>query len=685
MPRSLHRILNPASIAVIGGKEAQSVVEQLMGMAYTGDIYPVHPHKETVCGLPVFRSIDALPDSPDAAFVAVNRKRTVSIVNALKHCNTGGVICYASGFTEADDEGKHLQQALIEAAGEMPVIGPNCYGLLNYADGVALWPDQHGGVRLNEGQTGVAIIVQSSNIAINISMQQRGLPVAFVLTAGNQAQTGISEMALNILDHPRVTTLGLHIEGFDSIRGMEAVAAKARELKKPIVAIKIGRSQQAQRAAFTHTAALAGSDTIADAFLRRIGIARVFSIPSFLEALKLLHVCGPLEGGAISSMSCSGGEAGLMADACYRRKLIFPKLPELQKKIVQDALGPRVTVANPLDYHTYIWGDRCGIEAVFLGVLQAGFDFNCLILDFPRGDRCASDDWNTVIDALASAIHQTGAMAAIVTTLPENISEIKAHELISKNLVPLFGIDEALDAIEAAALIGEIWQQPKRDPLAISVIGRDLFSSVPDEAIAKAILSDNGIIVPIGKNSSDPKEIVAAAQVIGYPVVLKALGISHKSERQAVYLNINDSIALALAIKKLKKISTELLLEAMVVDSVLELLIGLSRSEQFGLVMTIATGGTLVEILQDSQTLLLPSSKREIKYALRQLKGAVFFDGFRGGRKADFKAVVNTILAIQKFALANAESLQELDINPLIVCSEGKGAIAADALIKYGS
>src|SRR5690606_26432055 len=181
---------------------------------------------------------------------------------------------------EDEGEGARLQRELIAAAGDMPVIGPNCYGLINYADGALLWPDQHGGRRLKPGERGAAIITQSSNIAINLSMQQRGLPVAYLMTAGNQAQTGLSDMALGLIEDERVSCLGLHIEGFDSVSGFERLAARARELAKPIVAMKVGRSEQARAATISHTASLAGSDAGSEAFLRRLGIARVGSIPS---------------------------------------------------------------------------------------------------------------------------------------------------------------------------------------------------------------------------------------------------------------------------------------------------------------------------------------------------------------------------------------------------------------------
>ena len=231
-------------------------------MGYTGEIWPVHPSKEEVAGRRAYRSVAELPGAPDAAFVAVNRHLTVGIVRDLAEAGAGGAVCYASGFREAegeDAEGDALQVALVDAAGAMPILGPNCYGMINYAEGALLWPDQHGGRRLAEDERGVAIVTQSSNIAINMTMQRRGLPLAYVVTAGNQAQTGLSEIALGLLEDSRVTALGLHIEGFDSLRGMEKLASRARALKKPIVALKVGRSDQARAATLSHTASLAGS------------------------------------------------------------------------------------------------------------------------------------------------------------------------------------------------------------------------------------------------------------------------------------------------------------------------------------------------------------------------------------------------------------------------------------------
>ena len=213
----------------------------------------------------------------------------------------GGAICFASGFEEAGTEGADLQVELIQAAGTMPLLGPNCYGMVNYLDGVALWPDVHGGT---PQKSGVALITQSSNVLINMSMQQRGLPLAYLIAAGNGAQVGLPQLIEAMDADPRVTAIGLHIEGFGDAQAFHAAASACT---KPILALKAGETEAAQALTVSHTASLSGSDGVADAFLKRCGIGRVRSLEGLLEGLKVLHGGGPIPGKALASVSCSGG------------------------------------------------------------------------------------------------------------------------------------------------------------------------------------------------------------------------------------------------------------------------------------------------------------------------------------------------------------------------------------------
>src|SRR5688500_7105414 len=299
MVRSLERLFRPKSIAVFGGREATQVIVQSDRMGFAGNIWPVHPTRDEMHGRRCFRSVAELPEAPDAAFIGVNRNLTINIIRQLAARGAGGAICYASGFREAVD-GAALEEALLRAAGEMPLIGPNCYGIINYVDGALLWPDQHGGTRVERG---IAIVTQSSNMAINMTMQRRGLPIAYMATVGNQAQIGFAEIAECLLSDRRVTAVGLHIEGIGDASRFEAMALRARELGKPVVALKVGRSEQSRAATITHTASLAGSEAASGAFFSRLAVARVRSIPELLETLKLLHVHGPLPGEDLASLS----------------------------------------------------------------------------------------------------------------------------------------------------------------------------------------------------------------------------------------------------------------------------------------------------------------------------------------------------------------------------------------------
>lgn len=681
----LERLLRPRSIAVFGGVQAAAVVRQSLMMGFSGDIWPVHPSKDEVAGVRAYRSVADLPDAPDAAFVGVNRHLTLDVVRQLSGSGAGGAICFAAGFLETgdyDQDGERLQQELLDAAGVMPIIGPNCYGLINYADGALLWPDQHGGIRLAEGGRGVAIVTQSSNIAINMTMQKRGLPVAYVMTAGNQAQTGLSEMALGLIEDSRVSALGLHIEGFDSVSGFERLAVRARELGKPVVAMKVGRSEQARAATISHTASLAGSDAASDAFLKRLGIARVDTIPSFLEALKLLHAAGPLGGYRLSSMSCSGGEASVMADSAEGRRAHFPALTEAHRARVKSTLGPLVAVANPLDYHTFIWNNEPAMTAAFTAMVSGGFDLNMLVIDFPRGDRCSDADWFPTLRAFEAALKTNAAKGAIVASLPENLPEEYCADLIARGIVPLYGINEAMDAAEAAASIGEAWAAGAAPTVAETTgPGEGQVTRTPDEAEAKAMLAGHGLPVPQGRRASDPDEAVAAARSLGFPVALKALGLAHKSEHGAVKLALRDGEAVRVAAEDLSGLGTGVYVERMVSGGVAELIVGITRDPLFGPVMTIGSGGVLVELLKDSATLLLPARRGDVEAALRGLKLFPLLDGYRGRPKADLDAAVDAVLAVAAFAVAEAETIEELDINPLIVCGEGQGAWIADALL----
>lgn len=674
----LTRLLRPRSIAVFGGLEAAEVVRQCDRMGYSGEIWPVHPTRDEIEGRACFRSVAELPAAPDAAFVGVNRHATIGIVRDLAARGAGGAVAYASGFKESGQG--DLQAELVAAAGEMPLLGPNCYGLINYLDGALLWPDQHGGKR---SERGVAILTQSGNIAINLTMARRALPIGYLGSLGNQAKIGMAALLEALLEDSRVTAIGLHIEGIDDIAAFERAAHKARDKGIPIVALKTGRSEAGAGIVLSHTASLAGSDAVADAFFRRLGIARLRSIPEFLETLKLLHLFGPLPGRDIASMSCSGGEASLIADAGEDRKLDFRPLSAAEAARVRATLPELVAISNPLDYHTFTWGKQTELTATFAAMLGCGFGLTLLVLDLPRADRCEDEDWRISLRALVAASKETGQRAALVTSLPECLPEDVAEALLAEGVVPFFGIEEALAAIEAAAGIGAAWQRPRPQPLAWSA-GAEGEPELMTEAAAKLLLAAHGLTIPQGKVVATPEEAVAAAEEIGVPVVLKAIGesLAHKTEAGALRLGLEDAASVETAARELLELGEVLLVEEMVGDAVAEVIVGVHRDPQFGLVLALGSGGILVELVGDSRLLLPPASREEVLAVLDGLKVARLIAGYRGRPAGDREALAEAVLAVQDYALAEGARLAELDVNPLLVRPAGKGAVAADALIR---
>lgn len=678
MTRSLDRLLRPRSVAVIGGGAwCTNVIEQCQKFGFSGDIWPVHPTKTDVGGLPAFASLADLPTAPDAAFIGVNRNATIEVVRTLAQSDAGGAVCFASGFAEAaaeDCDADDLQAALVNAAADMPILGPNCYGFVNALDTALLWPDQHGCTPVPRG---VAILTQSSNIAINLTMQGRALPIAYAVTGGNMAQTSQAQIARALLNDDRVTAIGLHVEGFGDVAEWEALARDAHAKSVPLVVLKAGVSEQARAATVSHTASLAGSDAGAQALLDRLGIARVTTPAVLLETLKLLHCNGPLAGNWLASISCSGGEASLIADLATTRDLTFPPLTPDQETGLRAALGPMVALSNPLDYHTYIWGDVERMTAAWSAICTPGIDLTLSIVDYPTTDRSA---WRCTVDAALAVRAQTGRPFAIVASLPELMPADIATELMAGGVTPLHGLDEALAAAEAAARI----RWPNDLPVAPALpLGP---TRTLTEAEAKARIARHGVIVPWFCRYKVQNDAIAPIidtenehegdSYYADVYAVKGEGMAHKSEAGAVRLNVNQQDWGNTA----RDIGTEtVLIECMVTDGVAELLVGITRDPAHGFALTIGAGGVWTELLRDTATCLLPVTTRDIHEALKSLRIYPLLTGFRGKSPANLYEIEQAVLAVQDYVLSGPDTVAEVEINPLICTPER--AVAADALI----
>jgi len=679
---SFERLLNPRSIAAFGGAQAQEVIRQSDRMGYKGEIWPVHPKKTEILGRTVYRSVEDLPGSPDAAYVGVNRHLTIDIVRDLAARDAGGAICYATGFTEAGEEGSELQERLLEASGEMPLIGPNCYGLLNYLNGAMLWPDQQGGRRVEEG---VAIITMSSNVGFNLTMQRRGLPVAYMISLGNKLKFDLHDAIHTFARQDRVTALGLFVETMPDPKAFQEAVDVARELAKPIVAMKVGRSEVAQKMVVSHTASLAGSDVLVSALFERLGVARVDSLEALIEALKVLHILGPLKGGRIGAMSTSGGDLTLLADG-MGPGLTMPPLSEKVTQRLRATIHERIVAANPFDFQMFDWNDEEQNAKNFTALLSEDFDVALCLLDYPREDLCDQSTWGGAERGFVRAAQQTGTKGAVLATFSDTISESVAARLMKEGIASLAGIDAGLAGIQAAVDVGAAWSRPPGPALLTSFGQRqDGPVKVLDEAESKGLLARWGVPVPSARVVRSAGGAAAAAGELGYPVVVKALGVAHKTEVGGVRLDLGSADEVSAAVMEMSGLSESYLIEKMVDGVVAELIVGVARDEHFGPYLLVGGGGILVEMMKDSASLLMPTTRQRVLQALGQLKCAPLFNGFRGAPPADLNAAADVILAVAGMVEDDPSSIIELDINPLMLLAEGQGVVAADALISLNA
>jgi acetyl-CoA synthetase len=377
-------------------------------------------------------------------------------------------------------------------------------------------------------------------------------------------------------------------------------------------------------------------------------------------------------------------------------------------------------VANPLDYHTYIWGDLDAQTACFTRMLSSGFDDHVLVLDVPRADRCDPRHWETTLAAFEAAHRATGGPSTVVSSLPEGLPEALGDRLTAAGIAPMRGMTAYVEAVRAAARVGAAQRGPRTGPAA-PLPGRAVDRTrvrLLDEVASKAELRAAGVPVPEGRvvrtgqdagpgagdgaardgwagaASGVGEWAAAVAADIGFPVVAKAVSaaLAHKTEAGAVRLGLRSTDEVRAAAAELAEVSAvsggpggdgggAVLVEAMATDTVAELIVGVSMDERFGPALTVGSGGTLVELVRDSVTLLLPADRAAVRDALGRLRVSELLAGHRGGPPGDVDAAVDAVMAIAAYAGGNAGRLVELDVNPLLV--RPRGVVAVDALIRF--
>ena len=711
--RNLERLLKPRHVAVIGGREAETVAGECARIGYRGPVWPVNPRRESIGGHRCFRSVESLPEAPDAAFVAVPREAAIDTVARLAAMGAGGVVCHTAGFAEIGGEGARLEAALVEAAGDMALIGPNCYGFINYLDRAALWPFAHGG---SSPGYGAAIVTQSGMLSSDLTMSQRSVPFAFMASIGNQSVVTLADCVDVFGGYPGVRAIGLHIEEIREVPEFSAAVRRAVGAGVPVVALRTGVSEIGARLTASHTGALSGDDDLYQALFDRLGVIRVSTPAQLLETLKFLCVAGVPRGDRVAGLTCSGGAAAMLADYAQVVGLRFPPPSGRSAERLARRLPHTATVSNPLDYTTPIWGVPERVRPVFETMLEDPFDAAVIVQDYPlEGLDESRDSYLNDAREFVAATRKAGVPAAVCATLPENLDRAAREMLVAAGVAPMQGIREALDAIAGAVWHGQWRQRMRRDAGTTGAWARPGLAAEAtadtavrgrvgagvdslragavkaiDEHQAKTRLRSAGIPVPAGRITG-ARDAPDAAEDLGFPVALKMVShrLPHKTEAGAVALGISSRAQAEAAVARIRTgvgrhdagaLSDRFLVEEMVESPVAELLVNVRTDPRFGLAMTLASGGVLTELVADAVTILLPAERADLEEALGRLRVSRLLGGYRGAVPVDRAVIVDALSRLAAHLIGEGSDVVEVEINPLFVLCDR--VCAVDALMR---
>ena len=684
----LTRMFAPSSIAFVGGAALEPAIDYTRRVGFGGAMHVVNPRRNQLAGLACVRSPHDLPGPPDVAFVAVPGEGAIDATRDLAAAGAGVAIVNSAGFAEVGGDGPALQERLNEAAMDMPFLGPNCPGFVNFLDRTAILMGDMGVFELERG---VAVVSNGGAYLADIACSDRSLPLAYIAGLGNQANVSVSELLDIILEDDRVAAVNLHFEGVRNVEALSRSAAKALRRGVPIVAIKAGRSQSGQRAAQSHTASLAGDDVVTSALFRRLGFIQVETATEALETLKMLTIAGAPAGRRMGFTTSSGTYAVMGADAAERAGMKLPEPSAEERERMRPLMETFLTPDNPLDVATgQFWTDK-EQRHLFNAFLSGAYDVAVQSMSFPAEDTWEDESWYRSSTVFGQAAKAAGLPAAFVSPTQEGLPRRAREMLIGLGVAPLQGFHDGMRAIGNAVSWGEARARLIPDEVRIPEPNELGAGILLDEAAAKALLSDAGVAVPRAAKWQGEE---ALPDSLSYPVGLKVLDatVLHKSDIGGVALNLRGPDDLAVARDAMRQSirahghsGDTFLVEEMIAGGVAELLVGVRAIPDIGQCLTLAVGGVATELLEDAATLLLPTRRDAVAEAMRGLKMYPLLTGWRGAPAADLDAALDTIDRICDLAATHRDRLIELEINPLIIRGRGGGAIAADAVLRLRS
>lgn len=692
--QAVERLLKPRSVAIIGASDkpgalGASVFANLRRQGFAGEIHLINPSRTQIDGHACLPTIDLLPEDVDVAVLAIPRAGVVEAIRALAARRVGAAIIFSAGFAEGGDQGLAEQREIahIAAAANMLIEGPNCLGHVNFIDAIPLTFIE---IPVLPGlkAPGIGIISQSGAIAtvVNSTLLSRGIGLSYSVSTGNEAGSGVEDYADYLLSDPMTRVIGMIVEQFRQPRRFLKIAARARQAGKSIVLLHPGRSQAARDSAATHTGAMAGDYELMSAKVRHAGVLQVETLEEFGDCLELLSRCGQVGPAGTLVIGESGAFKALTLDFAEGVGLHLPVATDADSPGLRAALPDFVPVSNPIDMTAQglvdpaIYG-----RLVAAGVADARFD--SVILGIIQTDAVTCGIKLPSIIAALKSLRPTKPV--IFAGLDDGVLIPPGYMADLRGLgVPYFPSTER--AFRAVARLAQ-HARPIAAPVSHAPFPLPFIpAGVVPEYQAKALLQPLGIGFPTGRLATTLEEALAAASLIGYPVVLKAQSpaLSHKSDAGGVLIGIADAQALtagwARLFENIRHYDKEITLDGVLVEAMgargLELIIGGRNDPEWGPAVLVGFGGVQAEILKDVRLLPADLARAEILAELDRLKNAALLHGFRGAPACDVEAVAEMVQKLGRLLTSNPK-MREIDLNPVIVYPAGAGAVALDALI----
>jgi acetate---CoA ligase (ADP-forming) len=672
--KPVENLLGAKSVAIVGaspkGRWPMGIFRNLK-KAYSGKIFLINPNYQEIENSPCYPNVTALPEVPEELLILIPTRAVLGALEEAAKLGTKSATIYTAGFGEGDDaKGKERAQAmkdLCEKTGFV-ICGPNCMGSYSLDNG--LWTFPTVTPLLKKGPVG--LIFQSGGSLGNWikAASERGIGFTHAVSSGNEVSLDLVDYLSFLVDDPDTKVILLMVEGVRRPNEFMAVAEQALNKSKPILVVKLGRSELGKRQAISHTGALAGADEVFDAVCHRLGLIRCPTLEDLTETT-LAFMPGRFPKGSRAAIVVnSGGMKGLICDHCDELNTNLAQLSEKTKEAVRPLIPPELVVENPLECGVAGFGDEQNfINIVKFHAEDDGVDLLAIHGELPRGEKRDPQLFKSLADATDKPVLAFGRSTYSCT------DESRAFQ--EEAVLPfLQAIKPTLRALAGLGLYGErkISGVPKLPPASGNV------ADLEGENLNK-FLKSHAIGLPKQAMAGTAADAAAKAKEIGFPVVLKLIAaeVVHKTESGAVVLGLKSTEEVQAEGQKLLSKTLgrgHLLIQEMVQGT--EVLIGARTDPQYGPFLMVGLGGILVEVLKDISIRLLPVDEREARAMLKDLRGYKVLEGVRGQGPRDVDALVKAMVGMSDIFAAHRNHLSDMEINPIMVRAQGGGVAAVD-------